>query len=86
MEVHRTLGHGFLEAVYQEALESEFVNKGIPYKREVDLPVYYKGKQLRCGYRADFICHESILVEAKAISQLTGVDEAQAINGNYPDD
>ena len=80
MEVHRTLGYGFLEAVYQEALECEFVEQGIPYKREVDLPVFYKGKPLRCSYRADFICHETILVETKAISQLTSVDEAQAIN------
>jgi GxxExxY protein len=80
MEVHRTLGHGFLEAVYQEALEWEFVARGVPYKREVEIPVHYKSAKLRCGYRADFLCFDAVLVETKAMTQLTGVDEAQAIN------
>ena len=80
MEVHRTLGEGFLEAVYQEALEREFVAKGIACNREVNLPIYYKGDLLHCHYRADFICYESVIVETKASSQLTTVDEAQVIN------
>jgi GxxExxY protein len=80
MEVHRQLGHGFLEAVYQEALVFEFVSQEIPYQREVELPVFYKGQRLRCGYRADFICYDSLVVETKAISRFTTADEAQTIN------
>ena len=80
MEVHRTLGHGFLEPVYQAALECEFASKGIPYQREVSLPVYYKGTPLPCYYRADFILHETVIVETKATSELTAHDEAQVIN------
>ena len=80
MEVHRELGHGFLEAVYQDALAREFVARRIPYQAEVEIPVRYKGQQLRCGYRADFIFYETVLVETKALARLTGGDEAQAIN------
>ncbi|HRJ72726.1 MAG TPA: GxxExxY protein [Terrimicrobiaceae bacterium] len=80
MEVHRELGHGFLEAVYRAALAIEFAERGIPYRAEVELPVQYKGKRLSCGYRADFICHENILVEAKAISALSTADSAQLLN------
>ena len=80
MEVHRQLGHGFLEAVYQEAMAIEMAGRKIPFQREVPLPVSYKGQQLQCGYRADFICFENVVVELKAISQLTGADEAQVIN------
>ncbi len=80
MEVHRELGHGFLEAVYQEALAIELTIRKIPFQREVPLPVVYKGEKLICSYRADFVCYENVLVELKAISQLTGADEAQVIN------
>jgi GxxExxY protein len=80
MEVHRQLGHGFLEAVYQEALALEMTARKIPFKREVSLPVEYKGQRLACSYRADFVCYESVIVELKAINQLTGADEAQLIN------
>lgn len=80
MEVHRHLGHGFLEAVYQEALALELQDRGIRFEREVPLPVNYKGTQLPCSYRADFLIRDSIVLELKAISQLTGADEAQLIN------
>jgi GxxExxY protein len=80
MEVHRELGHGFLEAVYQTALALEFTERGIPFRAEVELPVYYKGQRLACGYRADFVCYEDVLVETKAISALTSADHAQLIN------
>ena len=80
MEVHRELGHGFLEIVYQSALALEFKERSVPFSAEVNLPVRYKGKLLTCGYRADFICYDDVIVETKAISKLTGADEAQVIN------
>jgi GxxExxY protein len=79
MEAHRRLGHGFLEAVYQAALAIEFVDREIEFRAEVVLPLHYKGKLLICSYRADFICFESVLVDTKAIAQLTG-DREQVIN------
>ena len=80
MEVHRELGHGFLEAVYQEAMAIEMTARGILFQREVPLSVFYKSQKLAASYRADFVCFDNVLVELKAISQLTGADEAQVIN------
>ncbi len=80
MEVHRELGRGFLELVYQTALTLEFQDRRIPFKGEVALPVRYKGKLLTCGYRADFVCFEDVLVEIKAIARLTTADDAQLLN------
>lgn len=80
MEVHTTLGCGFLEAVYQDALEREFIDRGIPYSREEELRVPYKGKLLPSRYRADFICHGCILVETKALKKLTEIEDAQVLN------
>ena len=80
MEVHRVLGCGFLEAVYQEALAMELSLRGIPFKREVIIPVMYKDSMLSVGYRADFICFNRVLVELKAISKLGSVEDAQIVN------
>ncbi|MBI3405588.1 MAG: GxxExxY protein [Acidobacteria bacterium] len=80
MEVHRELGPGFLEAVYQEALVIEFQEREIPFQREVDLPVKYKGHLLQTNYRADFLCYDSIVVELKAVVRLSGTEESQIIN------
>jgi GxxExxY protein len=80
MEVHRELGHGFLEAVYQKALAWELTWRKIPFEREISLPVTYKRQPLDCSYRADFVCYGSLVLELKAISQLTGADESQLIN------
>ena len=80
MEVHRQLGSGFLEGVYQEALEIEFALRDIPFKREAALPVFYKDQQLRTVYRADFICFENIIVELKALRQMSGKEKAQVLN------
>ena len=80
MEIHRTLGHGFLEAVYQEAAVIEFPLRQIPFEREVLFEIHYKGTLLNTHYRADFVCFDSIIVEFKAQSQLTSADEAQLLN------
>lgn len=80
MAVHRELGHGFLEAVYQEALAIEFTDRGIPFAREVELPILFRGQRLNTGYRADFLCFNDIIVELKALDKLTTREEAQVIN------
>ena len=80
MEVHRQLGCGFLEAVYQEALAVEFDLREIPYRREVELPISYKTHRLATHYRADFICYDTVIVELKALSKLGGIEQAQIIN------
>ena len=80
MAVHNELGLGFLEAVYQEALEKEFCLQSIPYKREVPLPIYYKSEVLSKIYIADFVCYDKIIVELKAISSLSSEHKAQVIN------
>jgi GxxExxY protein len=80
MEVHRQLGHGFLEPVYQEAFALELTERGIPFQREVILPIAYKGQKLTCSYKADFVCYDSLLVELKALGKLFGIEEAQVIN------
>ncbi|MEM6884577.1 MAG: GxxExxY protein, partial [Verrucomicrobiota bacterium] len=79
MTVHRELGHGFLEAVYQSALAKEFRSQGIPFEREVRMPVAYRGEVI-AEYQADFICYGKVIVELKALQKLTGVEESQVIN------
>ncbi|HRL72627.1 MAG TPA: GxxExxY protein [Flavobacterium sp.] len=80
MKVHRTLGAGFLEAVYEEALEREFQNLKIPFKRQVKLDLYYGNQKLTKQYRADFICYDEIIVEIKAVSLIPTAFYAQLQN------
>src|ERR1035437_798802 len=80
MEVHHELGPGFLEPVYQEVLELEFQQRIIQYEREKQLSILYKGIKLTRTYSADFLCFDKIVVELKALSQLTGDHEAQLLN------
>ena len=80
MAVHRALGGGFLEAVYAEAMTIELEALGIPFQREVSVPVFYRGRKLQTSYRADLVCYGKIIVELKAIKMLTVIEEAQVIN------
>jgi GxxExxY protein len=80
MEVHRELGSGFLEAVYQEALALEFDQRRIPYQPQAELLIFYKNQRLKTIYKADFICYETVIVELKALARLSGTEEAQIIN------
>lgn len=80
MQVHAELGNGFLEPVYQEALEIVFAEKGIRFEREKEMPIFFQGKPLKKKYIADFLCDEKIIVELKAVSALTGEHEAQVLN------
>jgi len=80
MEVHRHLGHGFLEPVYQEALAIEFQMRDIPFQRELSLQIMYKERELNCSYRPDFVCFNDIVVELKAISNAGNTEQSQVIN------
>lgn len=80
MEVYNQLGQGFLEAVYQEALEKEFIFRGIPYVREKDLFIRYKGDFLKQRYKADFVCYDKVIVELKAVSSIDVIHRSQVYN------
>jgi GxxExxY protein len=80
MQVHRELGCGFLEPVYQEAFEILLLKNAVPYEREKMLPIYFMGEKLKKEYFADFVCFDKIIVEFKAVSELTAVHEAQVMN------
>ena len=70
----------FLERVYQDALEYEFRERGIPYEREKLIQIMYKGKPLGEPYRADFVCYGKIIVELKAVEELQGIHRSQVVN------
>jgi GxxExxY protein len=80
MEVHCELGCGFLEAVYQEALAREFSAQEIPFKSQPEVQIVYKDRPLNKTYQPDFVCFGEVIVEIKAISCLSGIEEAQLIN------
>jgi len=80
MEVHRELGHGFLEPVYQEALPVVLQEKGIQYEKEKVLDIKFRGKLLRKKYIADFVCYDEVIVELKAAEGLLPEHTAQVLN------
>jgi GxxExxY protein len=79
-EVYKTMGHGFLEGVYQECLEIEFANRRIAFEAQKEIDLQYKGQILKQKYKADFVCHGKIIVEIKALAQLQKDHEAQTLN------
>jgi GxxExxY protein len=80
MEVHRTLGPGLLESTYEMCLCRELSIRGISFERQVPIPVEYKGVKLDCGYRADIVVDETILIEIKAIDSLLPIHDAQLLS------
>ena len=80
MEVHSELGPGFLEAVYHEALEIELADRGVPFESKKQLRIWYKEKRLAKTYEPDFVCYEKIIVEIKALDQLSGREESILLN------
>ncbi len=80
LEVHRELGCGFLEPVYQEALAHEMTDRDIPFDHEVALRVRFKDRVLHSIYRVDFVCYGELLVEVKALPAIGGIEQAQMIN------
>jgi GxxExxY protein len=80
MEVYYTLGRGFLEPLYQEALAVEFERRRIPFEREKRLDLFYKGIKLRKTYSPDFVCYGQIVVELKVIPRITNIEVSQLIN------
>ncbi len=79
-EVYKRLGCGFLEKVYQEALEQEFKFRNIPYEREKEFKIKYRDSFLHQTYIADFVCYGKIIIELKAVEEILGIHKAQVIN------
>ena len=80
MEVYNELGPGFLEPVYQEALEIEFTDQKIPFESQQHLLITYKGRSLKKSYIPDFCVYEKIIAELKVLDRLSGTEEAQILN------
>jgi GxxExxY protein len=80
MDVHSNLGCGFLESVYQEALELEFIRNSIPYEIESQIDIHYKGVVLDKKYYSDFVCYNEIILELKAVKSIEDIHIAQLMN------
>lgn len=80
MRVHRELGCGFLEAVYQDAMQVELESQGLAFEPQKDFRIRYRGVLLGSRYRADLVCNGRILVELKALQRLSSVEDSQIIN------
>lgn len=79
MRVHSALGPGLLESAYERCLYHEFEQNGVAYARQVELPLVYRGVRLDCGYRADIVVGDEVLVEVKAVEAITSLHEAQLL-------
>lgn len=80
MEIHRTLGHGFTDVVYKDALEVAFRQEGIPYRRNREYKIEYRGEILPHTYSADFVAMDKIILEIKCVVQLTDEHISKTIN------
>ncbi len=80
IEVHRHLGPGLLESAYENASAMNYILRGIPFRRQVPLPVEYKGVQLDCSYKIDLLVNEEVILELKAVEKILPVHEAQLLS------
>jgi GxxExxY protein len=79
IEIHRALGPGLLESAYEECLCFELSHAGIPFKKQVSLPVVYKGIRLDCGYRIDILVDDCLILELKAVEKILPIHDAQLL-------
>jgi GxxExxY protein len=79
IEVHRALGPGLLESIYEECLAVELSDRGLAVQRQLAVPVVFKGRTLDCAYRVDLLVDESVVLEVKAVDRIIGVHEAQLL-------
>jgi GxxExxY protein len=79
IDVHKALGPGLLESAYEECLCHELALRGLPFQRQIELPVIYKGVRLNCGYRIDLLVGKTILLELKSVEKLLPIHEAQLL-------
>ena len=79
IEVHKELGAGLLESAYEGCLAHELSIRGIAYERQKEIPVVYKGVQVNCGFRLDFLVGGLVVVELKAVEKLAPIHEAQVM-------
>lgn len=79
-QVHSTLGAGYFERIYEEALCEEFISRGIAFEKQKEIAVYYKGKVLASNYRLDLVVEDSVVIELKAVDRLLPIHEAQVIS------
>ena len=79
IEVHRSLGPGLLESVYEECLAYEFKQSGIQFTRQLELPIEYKGRRLDVGYRLDFLIDNTVIIELKSVDRIMPIHEAQLL-------
>lgn len=79
IEVHRSLGPGLLESAYAACLAQELALRGIPFRQQVPVPATYKGTRIDCGFRADFLVADEVLVELKSVDHLLPVHHAHVI-------
>lgn len=78
-KVHKTIGPGLLESAYEECMEKEFIKRGVPYKRQFEMPIYYNDGRLKTPYRVDFLVDDCVIVELKAVDKLLPIHQAQAL-------
>lgn len=79
IEVHRTIGPGLLESAYEACLAHELKAYGLSFRRQVEVPVRYKGLELDCGYRIDLLVENSVVIELKSVESLLAIHEAQLL-------
>ncbi len=79
IEVHRNLGPGLLESAYEECLCYELSQRGLRFKRQVNLPITYKGLKLDCGHKMDLVVEDAVIVELKTVDRLLPIHSAQLL-------